>query len=194
MFEGLDERILSRSQMGALLFAIDEAQRNEETEPTAGLAFSLADLGFGAGVEVHRHIVAHLVVLQLLLDRTIARARAADAGREIEDTRAEGAGAQGTGQDAGAQETGQDAGAQETGQGAGAQETGQDAGAQGTGQGAGAQGTGQGAGMAPEDAALLDTPEALMAALAARVDRIVYGRRFLLPDDEIEGEGQDKPH
>lgn len=149
MFEGLDERILSRSQMGALLFAIDEAQRNEETEPTAGLAFSLADFGFGAGVEVHRHIVAHLVVLQLLLDRTIARARAADAGRDIEGPRAEGAGA---------------------------------------------EGTGQGAGAAPDDAALLDTPQALMAALAARVDRIVYGRRFLLPDDEIEGEGQDEPH
>lgn len=149
MFEGLDERILSRSQMGALLFAIDEAQRNEETEPTAGLAFSLADFGFGAGVEVHRHIVAHLVVLQLLLDRTIARARAADAGRDIEGPRAEGTGA---------------------------------------------EGTGQGAGAAPDDAALLDTPQALMAALAARVDRIVYGRRFLLPDDEIEGEGQDEPH
>jgi hypothetical protein len=148
--------------MGALLFAIDEAQRNEETEPTAGLAFSLADLGFGAGVEVHRHIVAHLVVLQLLLDRTIARARATDAGRDIEGTGAEGVGAQGTGQGVGAQGTG--------------------------------QGVGQGAGMAPEDAALLDTPQALMAALAARVDRIVYGRRFLLPDDEIEGEGQDKPH
>jgi len=149
VFEGLDERILSRSQMGALLFAIDEAQRNEETEPTAGLAFSLADFGFGAGVEVHRHIVAHLVVLQLLLDRTIARARAADAGRDIEGPRAEGTGA---------------------------------------------EGTGQGAGAAPDDAALLDTPQALMAALAARVDRIVYGRRFLLPDDEIEGEGQDEPH
>ena len=158
MFEGLDERILSRSQMGALLFAIDEAQRNEETEPTAGLAFSLADFGFGAGVEVHRHIVAHLVVLQLLLDRTIARARAADAGRDIEGPRAEGTGAEGTGQ------------------------------------GAGVAGTGQGAGAAPDDAALLDTPQALMAALAARVDRIVYGRRFLLPDDEIEGEGQDEPH
>jgi hypothetical protein len=129
--EVVDDRILSGEQIGALLFAIDEAQRNEEAEPTAALAFALADFGFGAGVEVHRHIVAHLVVLQLLLDRTLARARAADATEEKESP-----------------------------------------------------------GPQP-DVGLLDTPEALLAALSARVTRLVYGRRFLLPDDETSPKGQD---
>ncbi len=85
MLKTPDERILSREQWATLLFVLDEAQRNEEAEPTAELAFRLIDVGLGAGLENHRHILAHLVALQALLDHAAAAARLGEGSAQPED-------------------------------------------------------------------------------------------------------------